>query len=143
MTSSAVTLCFFLRDLNARLSVDRFFSDSMQTPFLCNWSSFSLQQLRSCGSHREQTILPLVTSLRLCAWHSSRARVCMRASMCAHADARLSPAEVVSYVGVEVEGECRGVCVLGGGFYKSGQITEAQRPATPLQQPELPLLYVT
>lgn len=61
----------------------------------------------------------------------------------ARADARLSPAEEAQSVGVEVEGESRGVEGGGGSFYKSGQITEAERPATPLQQPDLPLLYVT
>lgn len=34
MTSWAATLCFFLRDLNASLAVDRFPSDSTQTLFL-------------------------------------------------------------------------------------------------------------
>lgn len=44
-------------------------------------------------------------------------------------DARLSPAEEAQCVSVEVEGESR------ASFYKSGQITEAERPATPFHYP--------
>lgn len=84
MTSSTATHWFFSRDLKASLAVDRFSSDSTQTLFsLRVWSSFSLQQLRPCGSltSAAETILPPATSPRLCAWHSSRqvcVHVCVR-----------------------------------------------------------------
>lgn len=44
-------------------------------------------------------------------------------------DARLSPVEEAQCVSVEVEGESK------ASFYKSGQITEAERPATPFHYP--------
>lgn len=49
--------------------------------------------------------------------------------MCVRVDARLSPVEEAQCVSVEVEEESR------AGFYKSGQITEAERPATPFHYP--------
>lgn len=49
--------------------------------------------------------------------------------MCVCVDARLSPVEEAQCVSVEVEGESR------ASFYKSGQITEAERPATPFHYP--------
>lgn len=54
---------------------------------------------------------------------------CARVFVCVCVDARLSPVEEAQCVSVEVEGESR------ASFYKSDQITEAERPATPLQYP--------
>lgn len=55
--------------------------------------------------------------------------VSVHMTFCVCADARLSPAEEAQCVGVEVEGESR------HSLYKSGQITEAERPATPFHCP--------
>lgn len=73
-----------------------------------------------------------------CATETILARVCSCVCFCVKCvyecarvcvDARLSPAEEAQCVSVEVEGESR------ASFYKSGQITEAERPATPFYYP--------
>lgn len=53
----------------------------------------------------------------------------MSECVCVFVDARLSPVEEAQCVSVEVEGERR------ASLYKSGQITEVERPATPLHCP--------
>lgn len=55
--------------------------------------------------------------------------VCAYVRACVFEDASLSPAEEAQCVSVEVEGESR------SSLYKSGQITEVERPATPFHYP--------
>lgn len=131
------------------LGVDRFSSpprsDSMQTlecllfldlVFIC--LSSGPMWLGCVRYFATETILPgyarvsmcmALFALSVCVCERACVSDCARVFVCVCVDARLSPVEEAQCVSVEVEGESR------ASFYKSGQITEAERPATPLQYP--------
>lgn len=93
-----------------------------------------------------ETILSPGDVPRFCAHGILRAKpACTCVRVRAHGDARLSPAEEAQqYVGVEVEGESRGVVVVGGAVpINQARLQRRRDLQLPSQQPDLPLLYVT